>query len=842
MKIAYLIPNCGVSGGIAVVCQHANRLLNKGHQVYLVTETREKSINWFPNQRVPIITLPDIPSDLDILVGTSWSTSFKLVNLEARHKFYFVQSDETRFYENDSIWQNLAALSYHLDFNYFTEARWIKKWLKENFNHNPTLIPNGLDGDIFFPDKPLSPKTKKPRILLEGAIDLPYKGMEDAFKVVNDLDAEVWCISYSGQPKPDWHCDQFFSQVPMEKMRRIYSSCDILLKLSRVEGFFGPPLEMMACGGAVVVGKVTGYDEYIVDNFNALVVEPGDEKAAKEAITEIISNPNLREMLIRNGLETAKTWEWKSSIEKLERYFYEMVSGKKEANCSSTRLKANQAIAFAYHSAINKETINSNSSTSIKNYPNKYINKTNTKYQTNPKQNYLSHIIKRIINILKDIYFFIIISHSGLFDPNYYIIENPDVRKADIHPVWHYLKIGWKEGRNPSSSFITEYYLEKYKDVQKAGINPLVHYIRKGKNECRSTTKKRVGEHILNNQAKIFNQKIENAKTNDYKENKLSGTIGRATNSKLNWMKDKKLAIVSQPEYFRFSYENELDYFSSFREFKFTYSMTNDGFSELLNYNADYNIFFRGEHIPSEVLQGLSGIKINLSSEPFPRLINGQIEYSKDSLKRYQEFQLIKEKPYDYVYHYDANSLDYMQNDGLHLSGEFVFPVALNTYKPIEVGKKWDLFFIGRSTNHREAYFSPLKHNYNFLHIAHGIWGEELVKYICSSEICLNIHAEDEISWEPRIQMLLACGAFVISEPISPNNYLRPGIDYIEVTNNNEIIDLIHYYINNKNEMRIIAKNGLNRVREFFNCRQVYFNLLYGIEQNHFQKFESNST
>ena len=37
MKIVYFIPGVGVSGGIAVVCQHANRLLQRGHQVYLVT-------------------------------------------------------------------------------------------------------------------------------------------------------------------------------------------------------------------------------------------------------------------------------------------------------------------------------------------------------------------------------------------------------------------------------------------------------------------------------------------------------------------------------------------------------------------------------------------------------------------------------------------------------------------------------------------------------------------------------------------------------------------------------------------------------------------------------------
>ncbi|HPL69818.1 MAG: glycosyltransferase family 4 protein [Anaerolineaceae bacterium] len=348
MKIGYLIPGCGISGGIAVVCQHANRLLKRGHDVIIISETMEKDIHWFPNQEVPIITIDEYENNLDILVATGWSTSFKVVNLPANHKCYFVQSDETRFHENNSTWQHITALSYLLNFNFFTEAQWIQKWLKQYFNHSAELIPNGLDEKIFFPDKPLAPKKQKPRILLEGAIALPYKGMSDAFEAVKDLDAEIWCVSSLGKPKPDWRCDRFFSQVPMEMMRRIYSSCDILLKLSRVEGFFGPPLEMMACGGVVVVGKVSGYDEYIVDGHNALVVEPGDIPSTTAAIKELINNIPLRQSLTQNGFETVKAWGWENSIVKLERYFLNLNQNIETYPPNNVRSLSDQGIALTY--------------------------------------------------------------------------------------------------------------------------------------------------------------------------------------------------------------------------------------------------------------------------------------------------------------------------------------------------------------------------------------------------------------------------------------------------------------------------------------------------------------
>jgi hypothetical protein len=302
-------------------------------------------------------------------------------------------------------------------------------------------------------------------------------------------------------------------------------------------------------------------------------------------------------------------------------------------------------------------------------------------------------------------------------------------------------------------------------------------------------------------------------------------------------IENPKIAFISQPEYFRFIYEHDLDDLAEVSEFKLTYSMNEAQFSDILEFNADYNFFFRGEYVPSEVLQKLRGVNINLSSEPFPREINGHIEFSGDSLGRYSSFRMIRNKPFDYIFHYDASSLNFMKRDGLTISGDFAFPVATGVYKPIAVPKEWDIFFIGRSTNHRERYFGPLKHNFNFLHIAHGVWGIDLVKYISASRICLNVHAENEISWEPRMQMMLACRAFIISEQITPNKYLRPGIDFILVGNQNEMIDAVSHYLLFPDERDAIALSGYNRVQELLCCRTAFDGLIEGIVMQRYPKF-----
>ena len=101
-------------------------------------------------------------------------------------------------------------------------------------------------------------------------------------------------------------------------------------------------------------------------------------------------------------------------------------------------------------------------------------------------QNSWSYRIGRLftypLSITIDFYRYIrdynLVKKSGLFDSEYYFSQNEDVKKSKISPIKHYLKFGWKEGRNPSSEFDGNEYLNKRPDVRVAGICPLVHYLK----------------------------------------------------------------------------------------------------------------------------------------------------------------------------------------------------------------------------------------------------------------------------------------------------------------------------------------------------------------------------
>ncbi|WP_295544013.1 glycosyltransferase [uncultured Thiohalocapsa sp.] len=303
-------------------------------------------------------------------------------------------------------------------------------------------------------------------------------------------------------------------------------------------------------------------------------------------------------------------------------------------------------------------------------------------------------------------------------------------------------------------------------------------------------------------------------------------------------MHQPRIAFIAQPEYFRFTYEQALADAAQVRELALVPMRLANDFGPLLDFNADYNIFFRGEWVPAAVLQALTGTSIALSSEPFPRRIAGRWQWTLDSLDRYLHFRAIRQRPFDYVFHYDAASLPLFAADGLHCSGDFALPVALDVYHPAPATPEWDLFFIGRSSRHREAFFGPLKHAYRFLHICHGIWGAELVQYVRRAHICLNVHAEAEISWEPRVQMLLACGVLLISERITPNPVLRPGIDYVEVDSPRQMHEAVAHYLAHPQERERIAAAGAARVANLLDARACYLSLLDRIEAGDVPRFQ----
>lgn len=74
-----------------------------------------------------------------------------------------------------------------------------------------------------------------------------------------------------------------------------------------------------------------------------------------------------------------------------------------------------------------------------------------------------------------------------IFDPSWYLARYPDVKASGVEPLLHYFAHGFGEGRDPGPKFSTSAYLSMYPDVAAAHVNPLLHYLNYGRSEGRAT-------------------------------------------------------------------------------------------------------------------------------------------------------------------------------------------------------------------------------------------------------------------------------------------------------------------------------------------------------------------
>jgi hypothetical protein len=435
---------------------------------------------------------------------------------------------------------------------------------------------------------------------------------------------------------------------------------------------------------------------------------------------------------------------------------------------------------------------------------------------------------------------YLFVENSGLFDVGWYLSTYNDIKTAGTDPILHYIFQGYRESRDPSLVFSTARYINHYEDIKSAGINPLLHFLYHGKKEGRVIFPSRLTDSGWSvNDTEIIDldapsiQKIVHEEDVQVIRTPLSS---RVKPYKREITTIRKVAFIAQPEYFDFHYREELEDLYEVKYFPNSFSGDPSHFDGVVAFDADINIFFRGELVPAETLHSLSGIKVNLSSEPFPKLINRSFQYTHDSLERFQFFLRIFDLPYDYIFHYDEISKGFFENQGIMLSGFFPFPLITGKIRPIPAPKKWDIFFSGRSTPHRDTFFGPLKRDFHFLHINHGVVGEDLLEYISKCKIAINVHAENELSWEPRTQLLLASGALLISEPLSHTSPLRPGIDFLEAKDSWDMYTICKRVVANYDEYVHIAASGRKRVEEELDSRKNFPKFFNEILEGRYRK------
>lgn len=323
MRVAFLVNDLQLSGGVGVIVRHAKELSTlEGWDVTLVLVREEEQPSWHGYEHLPHLHVRTREQALcehyDVAVATWWETTFTLFELSAERYAYFVQSLEDRFYHHDEAERLGAGLTLDLPVAFITEARWIADTLAGvRPDASCYLVRNGIDKDVFGPLQRAPINTADPlRVLVEGSPSSWFKHVHDAIQAAGAMrePRHVTVVCSDREALGDVVADEIVGPLSHREMADLYERTDVVLKLSSVEGMFGPPLEGFHRGATCVVTPVTGHEEYVEHGWNGLLTDWGDLRGTARQLDLLARDRELLHFLRINALETARAWpSWEQS-------------------------------------------------------------------------------------------------------------------------------------------------------------------------------------------------------------------------------------------------------------------------------------------------------------------------------------------------------------------------------------------------------------------------------------------------------------------------------------------------------------------------------------------------
>jgi hypothetical protein len=73
-----------------------------------------------------------------------------------------------------------------------------------------------------------------------------------------------------------------------------------------------------------------------------------------------------------------------------------------------------------------------------------------------------------------------LLRESKFFRPAWSLRENLDVAQSGVEPALHFLRDGYREGRDPGPKFSLRRYMDKHPLLEGSRVNPLIHALENG--------------------------------------------------------------------------------------------------------------------------------------------------------------------------------------------------------------------------------------------------------------------------------------------------------------------------------------------------------------------------
>lgn len=343
MKVNFICPGLGDSGGIKVVEKYAELLNERGVDTIIYSSIRSSNVHRYQSSLKNALhqvyctakAIPEIKrkpnrrwvwkiSDryiraADATIATAWPSAYEVNALrpECGRKLYFIQDYEV--WDNDE-W---GKASYRLPLDHIVIAKWIDQVLTEQLGCKPAkIVYNGIDTDFFKPSKAEKRHDDIRCLMLYHPLE--KKGVKDgvrAFEMAKKRNTKLSLEMFGMYDKPDIAClNRYYQNPSRDSLRKLYQQADIYIFPSLAEGWGLTPLEAMACGCPVAGTNVGCMSELGQDGGNVLLSEPGDVNKLASNILLLANDPKLRNKITERGRRTVLQLSWDKSADRLMHY------------------------------------------------------------------------------------------------------------------------------------------------------------------------------------------------------------------------------------------------------------------------------------------------------------------------------------------------------------------------------------------------------------------------------------------------------------------------------------------------------------------------------------------
>ena len=339
LHIAYLVSASikDSNGGMRVIFEHVNRLMERGHAVEIWVPPGGESVKPYFQTSVPIKGFSESQlSDLKTVVVMTDPVFLPQVSSirNGENTYLFIQHDVEMVFLAADMPEYAYLIRNYREYlsnqcQILTVSKWVQNILMEKYGLSSHLIRNGVDTELFHPSELLI-QSDDP-LLLTFYDPQKWKGYNEAGLAMLEAkksvpNARIAIIGRSFPETPKVKGMQFgypfsviFFNTPLQNdLAKIYSSASVFVSASWHEGFGLPGLEAMACGTPVVTTDSGGVREYAVPNETAIVTPAKDIDALATQILKVLKDTKLQSRLRANGLKKARELSWDKSINNLE--------------------------------------------------------------------------------------------------------------------------------------------------------------------------------------------------------------------------------------------------------------------------------------------------------------------------------------------------------------------------------------------------------------------------------------------------------------------------------------------------------------------------------------------